>query len=100
VLVVALLVAASPVRSATSKNTPVTTTTLAAGTNGCPINRYSYCNYTAPATNGKTTTTTTCSSCSSCKTIDGYGQNVQACRLPLSMNGIIYDNEICPTASP
>ncbi len=80
VLALALLIAAAPVHSASSKNTPVTATTLATGTNGCPINRYSYCSYTAPAANGKPTTTTTCSSCSSCKVNTDYARGQRADR--------------------
>ncbi|KXZ48855.1 hypothetical protein GPECTOR_25g440 [Gonium pectorale] len=30
------------------------------------------------------------------KTIDGFGENVQACRLPYSLNGIVLDKDICP----
>ncbi|GFR50676.1 hypothetical protein Agub_g12928 [Astrephomene gubernaculifera] len=60
------------------------------GTNGCPINAYDYCNYTSGGNK------TICPNCAGCKTIDGYGGNVQACRLPYSLNGIVLDEDICP----
>ncbi|KAG2496918.1 hypothetical protein HYH03_004924 [Edaphochlamys debaryana] len=39
--------------------------------------------------------TTQCPSCTTCKTIDGYGENVQSCRLPYVLGGIIKNEDIC-----
>ncbi|GIL89936.1 hypothetical protein Vretimale_17931 [Volvox reticuliferus] len=103
-LALVLLLAASPAARADRRlmgNSATETTTTSsppqpifkAGTNGCPINSYDYCNYTYG------NSTTRCPSCAACKTIDGFGENVQACRLPYKLNGIVLDSDICPNST-